>query len=151
MSNVPTLLTAGHRLCHALLTEANVAVVDNRWTDAVGSLGEFQWYIERLCHAEETLLFPRLAHISESLDAALGQSRREHRRIARLLRLALDGAHRHEPRASLRLLARLIDFLSCHCVHEERFIYRHAEAWDEDLVWQLADCLSARRRPDRLQ
>lgn len=150
MSNVPTLLTSGHRLCHALLTEANVAVVDNRWADAVGSLDEFEWHIERIIQAEETLLFPRLAHISGSLDAALGQSRREHRRIVRLLRLALAGAHRRDPRVSLGLLARLIDFLSCHCVHEERFVYRHAAACDADLIWQLVDCLSA-PQPDRLQ
>lgn len=141
MTTVPALLVMGHRLCNALLTEAKMAVADGDWADATERLQEFAVRMERHMQAEHEVLFPRLAALSPEIESALTQCRREHEEIGRRTKAALDSARAQNQSRCGEAIGGLVDFLSTHCLAEERFVYALAQDMGDRVVMELAGTL----------
>ena len=143
MTSIPVLLSTGHRLFNALLMEARVAAQERDWADAQGCLSEFARRLEAHMHAEETVLFPRLAGRGAQVDAMLARCRREHADIRSRIRVVVAAADARDRTACDALLAHLIDALSCHCREEERCLYALTGAMEEDDLGAVARALRA--------
>jgi len=141
MTTVPALLVMGHRLCNALLTEARMAVADGDWADATERLQEFAVRMQRHMQAEHEVLFPRLAALSPEIESALAQCRREHEEIWRRTEAALNSARARDQSRCGDAIGALGDFLSSHCLAEERFVYGLAQDMGERVVMELAGTL----------
>ena len=139
---IAVLLTAGHRLCNALLTEARVALADDDWPDAADRLQEFASRMERHMHAEEVIVFPWIAGHSPGAGDALARCGREHQELRARLRMVLQDVAKRDKPSAAQAISELMDFLSCHCMAEEQMIYSLSRNMDERTVMALARALS---------
>ncbi len=138
MTTVPVLMTAGHRLLGALLTEAKTALLEDDWPDAMDCLQEFWTRLERHMQAEEEILFPTLAKLSPGLSDELSQRSREHEQITELTQQLLGRAAEHDRSGCEQVLNRLQAVLASHCFSEERFAYALSRDVEEATVRELA-------------
>lgn len=138
MTTVPVLMTTGHRLLGALLTEAKVALADDDWPDVMECLEEFETRVEKHMQAEEEVLFPTLALLNPAVEDELARCREEHRQLTLRMRELMACASSHDKPSCKEALNRMIELLSCHCVSEERFTYALARGVADSTVRELA-------------
>ncbi|HYW77158.1 MAG TPA: hemerythrin domain-containing protein [Gammaproteobacteria bacterium] len=142
MTSIPILLSTGHRLFNALLMEAQAAMAQGKWADTQACLAEVATRLETHMHAEETVLFPRLAGQGRVEQSMLAQYRREHEDIRSQLRTTVAAAEACDRARCDVLTAHLRQALSRHCRSEEESLYPVTDAMNEDALGALARALS---------
>ena len=142
MTSILILLSTGHRLFNALLMEAQAAMAQGKWADTQACLAEVATRLETHMHAEETVLFPRLAAQGDVEEKMLAQYRREHEDIRSQLRSAAAAAEACDRTRCDVLTAHLRQALSRHCHSEEECLYPATDAMNEDALGALARALS---------
>ncbi len=142
MSTAPVILVMGHRLCSALLVEAEAALEEGVVGDALTQLQQFVSRMERHMLAEHEVLFPKLLRMQPDTEAVIAAYRREHDALDEQMRNCLSHASTGDARACLSALRTLSTTFREHCDSEERFVYGLAQRMNQSEVQELASTLA---------
>ena len=142
MSTAPVILVMGHRLCSALLVEAEAALEEDLLGEARTQLQQFVSRMQRHMLAEHEVLFPKLVRMQPDTEAAISAYRQEHDTLDEQMRACLSHASAGDTAACMRALKELSTTFRAHCDSEERFVYGLAQRMNQSDVQELAATLA---------
>lgn len=127
MDSIPDYMTARHRHCDEVFTEAESAVAEGNWALAKQKWQDFSGELEAHIQAEETILFPLFERATGMTSGPTQVMRMEHeqmRMLAKELEQAL-GANKQEE--YLGLSETMIVLVQQHNMKEESMLYPMSE------------------------
>jgi hemerythrin-like domain-containing protein len=123
MNSIPDYLTAKHRQCDELFTEAESAVAANDWPLAEQKWRDFARALEVHIQAEETILFPHFEQATGMTTGPTQVMRMEHEQM-RILANELDQAlNAKNQQEYLGLSETMIILVQQHNMKEETMLY----------------------------
>lgn len=143
MTTIPVLMMLGNRLCMSLLKESQLALKDADWKYVSECLREFELQFKRQTNAEDGILFPRLAALSQAYESIISELRKGQENIALHTRRALLRAANGEKLLCAEATGQLMELLGDYWASERRLLTLVTQEVENEILVDLAEKLKA--------
>ena len=127
MSTITETMSADHRRCDSLFTEAEALISKADWARGQTGFSAFQMAVERHLSMEEEVLFPALESRAGQKMGPVQVMRMEHAQIRQLLSDMQQSILRQDKQRYLGLSETLLIIMQQHNMKEENMLYPMAD------------------------